>query len=34
MRGSGITRVADITSDYVLDAGYRVPLGTLGRDNF
>lgn len=32
MRGSGITRVADITPDYIVDAGYRVPLGTLGRD--
>lgn len=32
MRGSGITRVADITSDYIIDAGYRVPVGTLGRD--
>ena len=34
MRGSGLTRVSDITSDYVLDAGYRVPLGTLGRDTY
>ena len=32
MRGSGTPTVASIGPDYVHDAGYRVPRGTLGRE--
>lgn len=32
MRGSGTPTIADIGSDYIQDAGYRVPRGTLGRE--
>ncbi len=32
MQGSGTPTVASIGPDYVLDAGYRVPRGRLGRD--
>jgi isopentenyl diphosphate isomerase/L-lactate dehydrogenase-like FMN-dependent dehydrogenase len=32
MRGSGTTAIAGIGPDYIQDAGYRVPRGTLGRE--
>lgn len=32
MRGSGTPSIASIGPDYVLDAGYRVPRGRLGRE--
>ena len=32
MRGSGTPSVSSIGPDYVHDAGYRVPRGTLGRE--
>ena len=32
MRGSGTPTIASIGPDYVLDAGYRVPRGRLGRE--
>ena len=32
MRGSGTPTIASIGPDYVHDAGYRVPRGTLGRE--
>jgi len=32
MRGSGTPTLASIGPDYVYDAGYRVPRGTLGRE--
>ena len=32
MRGSGASRVSEISASHVLDAGHRVPRGILGRD--
>lgn len=34
MRGSGTPTIASIGSDYVQDAGYRVPRGRLGIDQY
>lgn len=34
MQGAGTPTVASIGPDYVLDAGYRVPRGRLGRDMY
>lgn len=34
MRGSGASSIADIRPDMVLDAGYRVPRGRLGIDQY